>query len=84
MRNDDCQIWESAFPFASPHRLGGQSNPRRLTYTSMSRAVQKGDEAAFWRDHPSVVGYFAPGIAPRLDYLRLDSKKVMRAFGEQL
>lgn len=39
-------------------------------------------EKGFWREFPTMVDYFSPGIVPLLRYLGLDSKGVMHEFGE--
>ena len=50
-----------------------------------TKAVEKARrEESFWRDFPAMADYFAPGIVPLLRHLGLDSKRVMREFGEQV
>jgi predicted hydrocarbon binding protein len=39
-------------------------------------------DSRFWREFPSMVDYFSPGILPLLRYLGLSSKDVMHEFGE--
>jgi len=41
-------------------------------------------EGGFWREYPTMVDYFSPGIVPLLKYLGLDSREVMRDFGVQV
>lgn len=41
-------------------------------------------EESFWREYPTMVGYFSPCIVPLLRYLGLSSKEVMRDFGAQV
>ena len=36
----------------------------------------------FWREYPTMVEYFSPGIVPLLKYLNLSTKEVMHSFGE--
>lgn len=38
----------------------------------------------FWRDFPTMAGYFGPAIVPLLKHLHLDSREVMHDFGEQI
>ena len=41
----------------------------------------QGKDGSFWRDFPSMAGYFGPGIVPLLKYAGLDSKEVMHDLG---
>jgi predicted hydrocarbon binding protein len=50
-----------------------------------SKAMEtEGRDESFWREFPVMTGYFAPGIVPLLEYLDLDSKRVMHEFGEEV
>ena len=50
-----------------------------------SKATETEDsDMSFWREFPAMTDYFAPGIVPLLKYLGLESKQVMREFGEQV
>jgi predicted hydrocarbon binding protein len=41
-------------------------------------------EDGFWREYPSMIDYFSPGIVPILKYFGLNSREVMRDFGIQV
>ena len=43
--------------------------------------TEQGD-GRFWREYPTMVEYFSPGIVPLLKYLNLNTKEVMHSFGE--
>jgi len=50
----------------------------------MGIAAETKREEGFWREYPTMVDYFSPGIVPLLRYLGMDSKEVMRDFGVQV
>ena len=41
-------------------------------------------EDSFWREFPTMAGYFSPGIVPLLNYAGLSSKEAMHVFGEEV
>ncbi len=41
-------------------------------------------EESFWREFPSMAGYFSPGIVPLLNYAGIGSKAAMHLFGEEV
>ncbi len=50
---------------------------------SKAMETARNDES-FWREFPAMADYFGPGIVPLLNYLGLNSKQVLREFGEQV
>ena len=49
-----------------------------------SKATEtEGRDEPSWRQFPAMTNYFPPAIVPLLKHLELDSKQVVREFGEQ-
>ncbi len=69
-----------------PNALGGWLNPSSPLMVPMaSKAVETiRREESFWRDFPSMAGYFGPGIVPLLRYAGIGTKQAMHDFGEQV
>lgn len=65
--------------------MGGAFNQTGSVPAGMGTVGETSErELGFWREYPTMVGYFSPSIVPLLRYLGLGSKELMRDLGVQI